>query len=166
MGLPGTGKSAVAEGIARALGIPVFSVDPLEAALLRCGITREHGSGYAAYELAATLARSQLTLGQSVIVDAVNGKELVRAWWRELEAEFGVTRFLIECTCSDRTLHRLRLESRRRDLPGFIYEPSWAEVEAIKAEIDPCDEERLILDAVEPLDGNIARAVTYVGSGR
>lgn len=43
-GLPGTGKSAVAEAVAKALCAPVFSVDPLEAVLLRAGIDREQRS--------------------------------------------------------------------------------------------------------------------------
>lgn len=61
-GLPCTGKSALAEAVARAISAPVFSVDPLEATLNRAGITREHRSGYAAYDLVATLAESQLVL--------------------------------------------------------------------------------------------------------
>ena len=166
MGLPGTGKSAVAEGVAREIGVPVFSVDPLEAALNRCGITREQRSDYAAYELAATLARSQLALGQSAVVDAVNWIELVRAWWRKLAAEFGVPRPLIECVCSDVALHGERLKARGREIPGFLYEhgPGWSDVETSRASYDPCDEDRLVLDAVNPLGENVGRALEYVRS--
>jgi len=92
MGLPGTGKSAIAEAVARAIGAPVFSVDPIEATLIRAGITREQRSGYAAYNLALMLARSQLELGQSAVVDAANYVEIARAWWRDLAAEFAVRR--------------------------------------------------------------------------
>ena len=166
MGLPGTGKSAVAEGVARAIGAPVFSVDPLEAALLRAGITRLQRSDYAAYDLAATLARSQLRLGQSAVVDAVNSIELVRAWWRDMAAEFGVARPLIECVCSESGLHRRRVEGRNRNIDGFIYEPSWADVEARRAGYEPCTTERLVLDAVKPLDENVREAVEYVLSYR
>ncbi len=141
---------------------PVLSVDPLEATLIRAGITREHRSDYAAYDLAAILARSQLELGQSAIVDAVNSIELVRAWWRDMAAEFGVARALIECVCSDRDLHRRRIESRRRDIPGFIYEPSWADVVERMDEYELCEEDRLVLDAVRPLEVNQRRAAEYV----
>lgn len=162
MGLPGTGKSAVAEGVARAIAAPVFSVDPLEGTLNRAGIMREQRSDYAAYDLVATLARSQLALGQSAVLDAVNSIELVRAWWRDLAAEFGVPRPLIECVCTDLTLHRERLEGRRRDVPGFMYEAGWDAVEERRAEYELCCEERLILDAVHPIDENIRRALAYV----
>ncbi len=166
MGLPGCGKSAVAEGIARAIGAPVFSVDPLEATLIRAGITRVQRSDYAAYDLAATLARSQLTLGQSAIVDAVNSIEIVRAWWRDIAAEFSVPRPLIECVCSDVDLHRRRVEGRNRNIEGFIYEPSWADIEARHAEYEACTEDRLVLDAARPLDHNIREAAEYVLSYR
>jgi predicted kinase len=150
MGLPGAGKSAVADGVARAIAAPVFSVDPLEATLNRAGITRDHRSDYAAYDLVATLARSQLVLGQSAVVDAVNSIELVRAWWRDLAAEFGVARPLIECVCTDHALHRRRLEARRRDIRGFLYEDAaaWPAVERRRAEYEICREDRLIVDAV------------------
>lgn len=161
MGLPGTGKSAVSVAVAKAIGAPVFSVDPLEATLIRAGITREQRSGYAAYDLAVMLARSQLELGQSAVVDAVNSIETARAWWRALAAEFAVPRVLIECICSDAALHKRRIETRQRNIPGFVYEPSWADIEARRLEYEACDEDRLILDAVEDLEANSRRAVEY-----
>jgi hypothetical protein len=36
-GLPGTGKSSVAEAVGRQPGIPVFAKDWIEATLRRCG---------------------------------------------------------------------------------------------------------------------------------
>ena len=53
-GLPGTGKSAVADGIARALRLPVLSVDPLESAILQAGIPPSFETGLAAYLVAET----------------------------------------------------------------------------------------------------------------
>jgi len=162
MGLPGTGKSLVADAVARAIGAPVFSVDPLEAALIRSGITREQRSDYIAYRLAAALARSQLAMGRTVVVDAVNPIELVRAWWRDMAREFGVPRLVIECVCSDVELHRRRIESRSRAIAGFIYEPSWADVDASRGDYVPCAEDRLVLDAAHDAGENAKRAIEYV----
>ena len=40
-GLPGSGKSTVAEGISRHFTLPLISVDPIEAAMWRNGLSRE-----------------------------------------------------------------------------------------------------------------------------
>ena len=69
-GLPGSGKSTVAEGLSRALSLPVFSVDPIEAAMWRAGLAKTE-TGVAAYEVARALADEHLRLRHAVIVDAV-----------------------------------------------------------------------------------------------
>jgi predicted kinase len=161
MGLPGTGKSAIASAIAKSIRAPIFSVDPIEATLIQAGIRREQRSGYAAYDLALMLARSQLELGQSAVIDAANYIEIARAWWRDLAAEFAVSRVLIECVCSDPAVHRQRIESRQRNIPGFIYEPSWDDVQQLRTEYVACTEERLVLDAVDDLEANRQAAIDY-----
>jgi len=37
-GLPGTGKSALAEAAARQLGVPIFAKDWLQGALVKAGV--------------------------------------------------------------------------------------------------------------------------------
>ncbi len=69
-GLPGSGKSTLAEALSRHFSLPLFSVDPIEAAMWRGGLAREQ-TGIAAYGVAQALAEEQLRLGHSVIVDAV-----------------------------------------------------------------------------------------------
>jgi predicted kinase len=94
-GLPGAGKSSVAEAVGRELAIPVFAKDWLEATLVRCELQPQSegatGLGYAGYELLTTLAERQLQLGQSVILDSVAGTESVRAQWRDLAAKYSAT---------------------------------------------------------------------------
>jgi predicted kinase len=77
-GLPGSGKTTVAESLSRHFSIPVFSVDPIEAAMWRNGLPKDQ-TGVAAYEVAVALADEHLRLGCSVIVDAVNPVEAPRA---------------------------------------------------------------------------------------
>ena len=56
-GLPGTGKSALADRLGRHLPAAVLSVDPIEAAILRSGFEQTFETGLAAYEVVATVAR-------------------------------------------------------------------------------------------------------------
>ena len=55
-GLPAVGKSELSDALGRRMGAAVLSVDPIEAAILRCGIPRSFETGVAAYEVAAVLA--------------------------------------------------------------------------------------------------------------
>lgn len=162
-GLPGAGKSSVAEGLGRALRAPVVSVDPIEAALRRAGVAPGRLTGLAAYLAAEAVADGVLALGQSVIVDAVNAVEPARGRWRALAARHGVALRVIEVCCSSPTVHRARLEARHRGIAG-LPEPTWADVEARRAEFEPWHEERLSLDSTADLAANIERALGYAAS--
>src|SRR6476661_7574566 len=103
-GLPGTGKSTLAEAVAKVLGIPVFAKDWLEATLLRSGIKPTHEDkplGFASYELLTVLAERQLILGQSVILDSVAATKTIRQAWYQLAEQYHANCRIIECICSD-----------------------------------------------------------------
>lgn len=165
-GLPGSGKSTVAEALAREIGVPVVSVDPLESAILRAGIDADQPTGLAAYLVAETIADAVLRSGQGVIVDAVNAVSPARDQWVLLGERLGVEVRFVETICSDRLLHRRRLEERRRDLL-HIAEPTWHAVEQSLdeyaawsglAEARP----RLTLDTVEPVPELVDRIVAFL----
>ena len=160
-GLPGAGKSAVADDLGRALPAPVLSVDPIEAALREAGIAADQPTGYAAYVVADAQARRMLALGQTVVIDAVNNLAIAQAGWRDVARDTGVPMRIIEVVCSDVELHRRRLASRIRDLPGFR-EPTWADVLVRQAEADPWPEDHLVLDSVAEPGANLACALAYV----
>src|SRR5258708_7381534 len=96
-GLPGTGKSAIAESIARKLHLPVFSVDPIESAIIRSGFERNFETGLAAYNVVQILAGEQLKLGTSVIIDAVSPVNEARGMWFDLEKKYNAQLIVIEC---------------------------------------------------------------------
>lgn len=130
--LPGTGKSALAEPVGRELGIPVFAFakDWLEATMLRCELIPSNPKktlGSAGYQLLTILAERQLMLGQSVILDSVASTESIRSTWKQLAAKYDAEWLVIECICSDESIHRERLKSRQRDIPGW-HELDWADV--------------------------------------
>lgn len=160
-GLPGTGKSSVAEAVGRELSVPVFAKDWLEATLRRSGLGPSTDVGYVGYELLTTLAQRQLQMGQSVILDSVASIESIRTRWRALAATYQARWRVIECVCSDEAAHCARLAVRERGIPGW-HELTWVEVERVKAYYAEWPDERLIIDAVNPLDDNVAAALNYI----
>ena len=161
-GLPGSGKSTVAEGLARHLRAPVFSVDPTEAAMWAAGLQKT-GTGIAAYKVAQALAAENLKLGLPVIIDAVNPVEAARDMWRQLANEQNVRLTFIEVACMDEVVHRERIEARTRGIVGMS-EVSWKDVQDRQSEYESWSDERLRLDSSQ-LSPNelIAQALAYVG---
>ncbi|WP_328919666.1 MULTISPECIES: ATP-binding protein [unclassified Streptomyces] len=162
-GLPGAGKSSVAEALGRKLDAPVVSVDPIEAAMRRAGVDGSQPTGLAAYVVAEAVADGVLALGQTVFVDAVNAVEAAREQWRSLAERHGVSVVFIEVVCSDPVVHRQRLEGRSRDIEGFV-EPTWEAVERLREEFAPWSDQRLVLDAVIDLPMNVATALGFLAA--
>ena len=163
-GLPGSGKSTLANGLARELGIAVFSVDPIEGALHRSAVSVGENS-VAPYNIAETLAEENLSLGVSVIVDAVNPIEIARAMWRDLAARQHCRYRPIEIVCSDSQLHRRRIEARHRGIPG-IPEITWERVQTRAGQYQAWREDRLVLDsATLSPDALVNSALEYVRAG-
>jgi predicted kinase len=160
-GLPGSGKSLIAYGLARALWAPVLSVDPVEAAMIRAGVDPAEPVGLAAYVVVEAVARDLLELGQSAIVDAVNAVEPARRMWRDLAAATGCPVRFIEVVCSDPALHQARLEGRDRG-ERAAHEPTWPEVQRRRTEYDSWRDPRLVLDSVQPADELVERALAYL----
>src|SRR5690606_40878828 len=88
-GLPGTGKSTIAEVLGARLEYTVISVDPIEAAILRAGIDADQPTGLAAYLVAETLAEMALRSGHDLIIDAVNAVLPAREQWVNLANRVG-----------------------------------------------------------------------------
>ena len=162
-GLPGTGKSTLAESVAKSLGIPVFAKDWLEATLLRSGlkpVTDGQPLGSIGYQLLTVLAERQLMLNQSVILDSVAGSQTIRSTWHQLAEQYQADWRVIECSCSDEPLHRSRLKDRKRRIPGW-HELEWSEVERVKQYYSAWEGERLVLDMTYSFDENLLKAKIY-----
>ena len=165
-GLPGTGKSTLAEAVGRHLSIPVFAKDWLEATLLQSEWIASNPSnpekslGFVGYQLLTTLAERQLMLHQSVILDSVASTQSIREAWRRLSEQYHAHWRVIECLCSDESFHRSQLTKRKRNIPGW-HELQWSDVEKVRAYFSPWDGERLVLDMVHPFEENLAKAITY-----
>jgi predicted kinase len=161
-GLPGAGKSTLAEAAGRALGVPVFAVDWLLGSLTPFGGYHLEGLFAMGGELLTTLAYRQLALGQSAILDFPAEDLATRTRWRSLADAAGAEFRVVVCVCSDLELHRARLEGRQRGIPGWHDAGNWANVERRLAEFPPWTGEVLAIDAVRPLPVNLAAVLEYL----
>jgi predicted kinase len=164
-GLPGTGKSLVADALSDATRAPVLGRDVVGAALFRSGVTPLGDPDGVAFELLGRMAAEQLEVGSAAILDSVGGNEETRARWRALAETYDVRLVVIECVCSDERVHRDRIDGRKRGIPGW-YELTWEHVERVRSRYEPWPQPRLVLNAIEPAENNIATAVRFVRSTR
>ncbi len=164
-GLPCAGKSAVAEKIATELRCALLSVDPIEAAMWRAGISRDQPTGLAAYVVPEDLAREQLKIGSDVVVDTVNDVEAARMQWKQLASDCNKPLAFIEVFCSDEVEHQRRLATRQRRIKGF-FEPSWNRVAARRSGFDDWDDNRARVDSINALQQNIAFVLDYLEIAR
>jgi predicted kinase len=165
-GLPGAGKSTIAEILAHRLGFPLISVDPIESAILSAGIDSDQPTGLAAYLVADAIADAALTNGVSIIVDAVNAVNPAREQWVELAKKHRETLRFLEVICSDTQVHKERLELRDRNL-AHIPDPTWHAVEQSLDEYsdwtgDAATVPRLTLDSVRPLGEVVEAALKFL----
>lgn len=165
-GLPGTGKSTMAEHVARTMRIPAFASDWLMGGLkpAHAALSKLDRSQYIAAcdGLIGTLVTRQLMLAQSAIVDGLMRDDEIPAW-RETAASFSARLFLIECVCSDQAIHRSRIEGRVRGIPGW-HEIGWDHVERMRAEYPPLTVNRLVIDAIEPLSDNTRLVLDHIST--
>jgi predicted kinase len=160
-GLQGTGKTTLAKALGKALDATVISRDPLMDALLAGGVplnadpaTGAKGVGELGYDLQATLLRTQLEMGQSVVLECVVGWQ-IREQWRQVAESAGATYWLIDTVCSDPKMHRQRFEARGPTQRGdWIL--TWDAVEANRERFKPHPQAAYVADAVRPVEDNVA----------
>jgi len=133
-GLPGTGKSTLADRLATEFGVPAFAGDWLLGALAPYGVLNDlpRPTSLALYRnLLGTLMTRQLLLRQSAILDCIIDDETADLWGARVE-QAGGRIFFITCVCSDDAVHRSRVEGRVRGIPGW-HEIDWEHVQRMRA---------------------------------
>jgi predicted kinase len=162
-GVPGAGKSTLAEALAWRLRAPVFSMDWQLGALVPFGALRlDNSLPLAEVNLTATIAR-QVQLGLDVIVDATGHSRQVRQRWRAATQSLGGVFVGVECVCSDEAVQRSRVEGRSRGIPGWHSTVSWEHVLRMKKRWERWDEPHLVVDsAVDSLEVALDKVLTAV----
>ncbi|MFN8547127.1 MAG: AAA family ATPase [Candidatus Eisenbacteria bacterium] len=139
-GLPGSGKTTIAQLLARQLGAAHLRIDTIEQALRDLCAIDVVAEGYRlAYRVAGDILRS----GTSVVADSCNPITLTRREWERVAEEVGAHYVNIEIVCSDLQEHRDRVETRVPTIPGLVL-PTWREVES--REYHRWSVERIVVD--------------------
>ena len=166
-GLPATGKSTIAEVVGNRLGLPVLSVDPIEAAILSAGIDSAQPTGLAAYLVAETMA-------EGVLAERSRRRDRRGQRRRAGPRAVGQAR---GAPGGDAALHRgdllrpggapraprgPRRTSRRRPTPRTRSSRASRSGSRGPASRPPCA--RVTLDSVQPLGVNIEQALEFLNS--
>lgn len=123
-GLPGTGKSTLAQLLARQVSATYLRIDTIEQTLRELCSIDIQGEGY---QLAYRIAADNLRLGVGVVADSCNQIELTRREWERVAQESGAPYVNIEVICSNLREHQQRVETRQSTIPGMPL-PTWADV--------------------------------------
>ena len=164
-GLPGTGKSTLANAIVRELKIPVISFDYfIDDALPRHVMTDPNNwTNQDVFEMMNKLAEQQLSLGVSVIMDAVyfskESRDSVRALAKKHNARF----YVIHTLCSDKNIWREGVVTRAENSSPNETPAQWDSIMAEMNEFQPWDQnEALFVDSIQPVDVNLEKIRNYL----
>jgi predicted kinase len=155
-GLPGTGKTTLARELSRQLSAVYLRIDTLELSIVRSGIASD--AGPAGYVAGYALAADNLTLGMTVVADAVNALTLTRDAWIEAAKLASAPFVEIEVICSDKAEHRRRVEAREPDIAGHAV-PTWQEI--LDRRYEPWLRKHLVIDTATLPISQAVRELTH-----
>jgi uncharacterized protein len=169
-GLSGSGKSTVAEALARRTGFTRISSDHVRKELAGLPLTTRSGGPYGngiytaqfsnrTYETMFDHARSTVTAGGGAILDATFQLAIGRTTARNIAVAHRIPFLLVECRCSDEEV-RKRLKRRAREGTDAS-DADWDVYRGQQRRFEPFDEhadaDRLILDTNAHPDVLVAR---------
>ncbi len=160
-GLPGCGKSTLARVVAKRIGIPIFAKDRFQSLLRRNGLAgRATADGY---HLLLDMADEQLSLGISVVLDAVFPQEGFRQAAAEIAMRHGAYWRPIYCFCSDTAVWQQRLDQRQHTYVPHWSPVGWEEVERLRQLfIEWSPREALMVDSIDSLDVNLQKVLAWL----
>lgn len=127
-GRPGSGKSTIAQRLARDISAVYLRVDTIEQALLASGVLPPGTeAGVSGYLILYRIAEDNLRFDRIVIADTVNPLEETRQALREVARTAGARLLQVEVCCSDADQHRHRIETRLPEIEGHSL-PTWHDV--------------------------------------
>lgn len=168
-GLPGTGKSALARGLAASLGAAVLDKDPIRAALFAPSDI-EHSTSQDDFCIGIILQVAgylwERDPHRAVILD---GRPFSKRYQRVEVARFAsnhdVPFRLIECRCPD----HMALERIERDAQAGAHPAGNRDASlylALKATFEPFDEPHLVVDTAVDYHACLRQCLQYIRDNR
>jgi predicted kinase len=142
-GLPGVGKTTIAQELAHQIGAMHVRIDSIEQAIRDCSPAVAPALDEAGYRIGYAIARDNLRIGRTVVADSVNPLLITRDAWLRVGQNAQVDTIEIEVICSDSREHRSRVERRLQDISGLRL-PTWEEV--VSREYHPWNREHIVID--------------------
>ncbi len=174
-GLVGTGKTVLAQALAKRLGLAVISSDVTRKQLAGIPVTEHRfeefdsgiyspGFSRKTYDKMFSEARDILSDGGSVILDAsfIKAEERLKA--KGLAKESGADFLIIECILDEKSIKQ-RLAQRLEkgsasDGRWEIYQP---QKKAFEPVVEALSQKHVIIDTSKPLAENIRRVLNKIG---
>ena len=141
-GLPGTGKTTIAQQLARELGAVYLRIDSMEQAIRDCGVASK-SLDEAGYRVGYAVAEDNLRLGKTVVADSVNPLRLTRDAWISVADRARAKAIEVEVTCPHSAQHRSRVETRSADIKGLRL-PTWQEI--VSREYERWERKHIVID--------------------
>lgn len=166
-GVPGAGKSTLAEGLARELRAAAFSMDWQLGALTPFRVvTNENQTPLAEMMVVGALAR-QLQLGLDVVLDVTGHEVEARERYQRVAEGIGARFVGVECVCSDATVHQTRVEGRDRGIPGWHPTVPWEHVLRMQGLWETWPEPHLVMDsATQDAETTLKQVLEAVAAAR
>ena len=142
-GLPGSGKSTIAQMLSAHLGCLFLRIDTIEQTIRDLCAMKVEGEGY---RMAYRIASDNLSIGNSVVADSCNPIALTRLGWHDVASKAGTRAVNVEVICSDPVEHQKRVETRRAEVPGLVL-PAWQAV--LDREYDLWKSDRIVIDTAD-----------------
>lgn len=154
-GLPGSGKTTIADALSKRLKAPHISSDIIRKQMHERPVYTEDEKREVYRAMAARALEMFRGGEETVVLDATYYKKEYLDMARMAAQKAGSMMLIIECTINDNEAKK-RIGSRKKG-------PSDADFDVylkLKREAEPIEDEHLTIDCSEPVPGNIKRIIT------